>query len=94
MSWLKNAGEFSEILIMCRVHACKMTAHKHSDKKSIDIFVEDFEFMKDGMQPECDCSSHAQCVNELVRAYRYCASHTISFPRDKHGNIIFENVKK
>jgi hypothetical protein len=29
-----------------------------------------------------------------VRAYRYCSSHNISFPRDKHGNIVLENVKK
>ena len=71
-----------------------MTSHKHSDKQSIDIFVEDFEFMKDGMQPDCDCSSHAQIVNELVRAYRYIVAHNITLPRDKHGNIILENVKK
>jgi hypothetical protein len=71
----------------------KMTSHKHSDKQSIDIFIEDFEFLKEGMQPECDCSTHALCVNELVRAYRYCASHNISFPRDKHGNILPENKK-
>ena len=71
-----------------------MTSHKHSDKQSIDIFIEDFEFLKEGMLPECDCSTHALCVNELVRAYRYCGSHNISFPRDKHGNIILENIKK
>jgi len=88
-----HAGLF-EILIMCQVQECKMTSHKHSDKQSIDIFVEDFEFMKDGLLPECDCSSYATRVNELVRAYRYCSSHKISFPRDKHGNIILENVKK
>jgi len=70
-----------------------MTSHKHSDKQSIDIFIEDYEFLKEGMQPECNCSTNALCVNELVRAYRYCASHNISFPRDKHGNIILENKK-
>ena len=96
-SW--KAGERNhlglfEILIMCQVQECKMTSHKHSDKQSIDIFVEDFEFMKDGLLPECDCSSYATRVNELVRAYRYCSSHNISFPRDKHANIILENVKK
>jgi hypothetical protein len=71
-----------------------MTSHKHSEKQSIDIFVEDFEFMKKGMQPDCDCSSHAQIVNELVRAYTYCTSHSISFPRDKHGNIVLDTTKK
>jgi hypothetical protein len=61
-----HAGLF-DILILFQVQECKMTSHKHSGKQSTDIFIEDFEFMKEGMVPDGDCSSYATCVNELVR---------------------------